>query len=288
MSNYEIGRIRDMLNEMNREEAEAHRGDAAPENILPIEDEDWFEEWFRSDFYLKLYSHRDHEEAEACVDLILRSVGLHSTPEERLRGLDLACGPGRHAVALAERGVAVTAVDLSPTLLAYAESEAREAGADIRFIRSDMRAIAFENEFHLALQLFTSFGYFADRTDDALVLERVRAALRDGGYYALDLINERRLRETLVPQSLRHLDGLVVREERRIIDERVEKHIIIPGADGRLHEFVESVRLYSPETIEGMLYDAGLAPVHWFGDYEGNRFDPETSERMLVISRADR
>ena len=29
-------------------------------------DAEWFEEWFRSDFYMKLYSHRDVEEAQAC------------------------------------------------------------------------------------------------------------------------------------------------------------------------------------------------------------------------------
>jgi len=250
-------------------------------------DSEWFEEWFRSDFYLKLYSHRDHQEAEACVDLIIRSAGLTPAAGERIPALDLACGPGRHAIALAERGFDVTAVDLSPTLLAYAESQALSENARVRFIRSDMRTIAFEREFDLVLQLFTSFGYFDEHSDDALVLERVRAALRDGGYYALDLINERQLHRTLVPSSVKHLDGLEIREQRRIREGRVEKRIIIPRPGGGTREFCESVQLYSPETIEGMLYDAGLAPMHWFGDYDGSPFDPDHSERMLVISQAD-
>jgi len=282
MSNYELGRLRDMMNAMKEEDETREREEESLQ-----EEPDWFEEWFRSDFYLKLYSHRDHEEAEACVDLILRSVDLISTPEKAIGALDLACGPGRHAIALAKRGLKVTAVDLSPTLLSYAHAEAEEAGVDVRFVRSDMRHIDFHEEFHLVLQLFTSFGYFEDRSEDALVLQRVRAALDKGGYYALDLINERQLRETIVPKSEKHLDGMVVREERRITEGRIEKRIIIPTKDGDEHEFVESVRLYSPETIEGMLYDAGFSPVHWFGDYEGNRYDPATSERMLVVSRAE-
>lgn len=252
------------------------------------EEDEWFEEWFRSDFYVKLYSHRDQEEAEACVDLILDSTDLGGRPHSELNALDLACGPGRHAIVLAKRGLGVTAVDLSPTLLSIASRAAEEAEAPIRFIRSDMREIDFEGEFDLVLQLFTSFGYFEERSDDALVLQRVRAALRSGGYYALDLINERYLRETLVPLSIRSLDGIEIREERRLVEERVEKRIEIPTSDGQTHEFIESVRLYSPETIEGMLYDASLAPVHWFGSYAGERFDPETSERMLVICRAER
>ena len=248
---------------------------------------EWFEEWFRSDFYVKLYSHRDQEEAEACVDLVLRSTDLDGLPHTGMNALDLACGPGRHAIVLAKRELNVTAVDLSPTLLSIARRSAEEAGVDIRFIRSDMREIEFQGEFDLVLQLFTSFGYFEERSDDALVLQRVRSALRNGGYYALDLINERRLRETLVPLSIREFDGMEIREERRLVNERVEKRIEIPTSDGETHEFIESVRLYSPETIEGMLYDAGLAPLHWFGSYEGERFNPETSERMLVVCKAE-
>ncbi len=253
------------------------------------DDGDWFEEWFRSDFYLKLYSHRDHEEAEACVDLILRSVSFPGagTDGTKIAALDLACGPGRHAIALAERDVIVTAVDLSPTLLAYARAEADAAGVDIRFLRSDMRAIEFAGEFDLVLQLFTSFGYFEDRSDDALVLERVRRALRAEGYYALDLINARRLRESLVPRSERRFQELTIVEERSIVEGRVEKTITIPAADGTPRRFVESVRLYEPEEIEGMLFDSGFSPVHWFGDYDGTPFDPASSERMLVVSRTE-
>src|SRR3982751_4056816 len=94
----------------------------------PVDDteNEWFDEWFKSDFYLKLYSHRDREEAEACVDLILRSATRPRTSGIIPCALDLACGPGRHAITLAKRGFGVTAVDLSPTLLAFAASQARE------------------------------------------------------------------------------------------------------------------------------------------------------------------
>lgn len=248
-------------------------------------DQDWFEEWFRSDFYLKLYSHRDQEEAQACVDLILTATGLHPGTDSPMQALDLAAGPGRHAIVLAQRGFNVTAVDLSPTLLGVAERGAHEAGVTIEFVRSDMREIDFTDRFDLVLQLFTSFGYFEDRSDDALVLQRVRGAIRDGGYYALDLINEQHLRRTLVRENLRALGNLMVREERRITEGRIEKTITIPHGDGR-RQFMESVRLYSPETIDCMLRSAGFEPALWFGDYSGAPYDPETSERMLVISRA--
>ena len=47
--------------------------------------------------------------------------------------LDAGAGTGRHAVALAQRGVAVTAVDQSPDMLAVAREKAARAGLDMDF-----------------------------------------------------------------------------------------------------------------------------------------------------------
>lgn len=267
-------------------------------------DSDWFEEWFASDYYLKLYSHRDTDEADACIDLILRATGF-TEPQQgrRRRALDLASGPGRHAIALARRGFDVTAVDLSPTLLRHAQHEAEEAGVAVDFIESDMRDIEFDGEFDLGVQLFTSFGYFDDEDDDMLVLRHVRTSLRDGGYYALDLINEQHLRRNLVSQSTRSFDGILALEERWIEAGRVNKRIVIPGSRRGSSEhgahvadepgaspvndvrFTETVRLFAPATIERMLRDAGLVPTSWFGDYDGSSYDATDSTRMIVVCR---
>lgn len=248
--------------------------------------EEWFERWFRNELYLKLYAHRDRTEAEHCVELILRAITNPASQAPRY-ALDLACGPGRHSITLARQGLHVTAVDLSPTLLGYALATAAKEGVEdhIRFLRSDMRHINFHQEFDLAVQLFTSFGYFDSPADDFLVLERVRAALRPGGYYALDLLNEEHLRNSLMNSSTKWVDNLEILERRQIVDDRVEKTITIHAGAEQM-EFCESVRLYSPEIITLMLGDAGFAPVQWFGDYHGSAFHPHHSARMLVISQA--
>lgn len=247
-------------------------------------DADWFADWFASDFYLKLYSHRGHDEAEECVELILNATGLGEGAGS-YRALDLACGPGRHAIALARRGFDVTAVDLSPTLLRYARGEAEAAGVSINFIQSDMRAIEFAGEFDLGVQLFSSFGYFEQRDDDMLVLRHMRRSLHAGGYYALDLMNRSWLENNLIAHSAREFDDISVIEDRWIADDRVNKSIAIPH-DGRMMRFTESVRLFSPQQIDTMLREAGLVPEIWFGDYDGSSYDATSSKRMIVISRA--
>ena len=253
-----------------------------PDETNPDADE-WFEEWFNTDFYRKLYAHRDLEEAEACIDLILRSVAL-PTAVDAPTALDLACGPGRHAIAMAWRGLDVTAVDLAENLLAHARAEAARANVTVTFLRYDMREIPFVDQFDLAVQLFTSFGYFESDDEDLRVLGNVRRALHPGGSYALDLINLAHLRASIVPRSERELDGVRIIEEREIAGRRVIKKITVESG-GERRGFMESVRLYSPEEIARLLETAGFTPVHWFGDYHGADFEPESSKRMLVISR---
>jgi len=81
----------------------------------------WFEEWFDSPLYEKLYANRNSDEAERLADLIEKEIPVkkYSTV------LDLGCGRGRHSIALATRGYDVTGVDLSEEALAKARSGIR-------------------------------------------------------------------------------------------------------------------------------------------------------------------
>lgn len=71
------------------------------------------------------------EPDDALVELV---AGL--TPGD---ALDLACGPGRNAVFLAENGWSVTGVDASPVGLALASTRAAAAGVALRLVEADLR-----------------------------------------------------------------------------------------------------------------------------------------------------
>ena len=57
------------------------------------------------------------------------------------RILDLACGHGRHAIPLAQRGYQVTGQDLSEAFLERARAEAQARGVMVRWVHRDMREI---------------------------------------------------------------------------------------------------------------------------------------------------
>ncbi len=103
----------------------------------------WFEDWFESEEYLKVYKHRNSEEAEILVSFILSETNLPA----KAKVLDLGCGAGRHALLLAKRGFEVTGVDQSANLLSVAEDEAQKNGLHITFIRDDIRTVQFQEKF---------------------------------------------------------------------------------------------------------------------------------------------
>lgn len=246
---------------------------------------EWFEEWFDHPLYLKVYHHRDAEEADRCVRTILALTGIDPARLPAPSVLDVACGAGRHAHAFARAGLSVTANDLSPFLLDQAKKQAAAEGIDLEFSRQDMRAIRFERRFDLVAQLFSSFGYFDTDQEDCEVIASIAALLQPGGWYVLDLINPAQLKHNFKPRTERNAGTLSIIEERTLSESHVTKRITLCEESGKEHSFSESVRLYSLDDAVALLESGGLQVERVIGDYDGGPFDATSSPRMMLLCR---
>lgn len=241
----------------------------------------WYEDWFGSEAYKTVYDHRDEEEAEQLVDLIERIVG----PEPNAHIVDVGCGRGRHARILAQRGYCVTGVDLSEDSIAEARLQADAEGLSERvsFQVGDMRDPVCNACADGVVNLFTSFGYFAEDAENERALRAMAAALAPGGWFVQDFLNAPLVVESLERSERETTDGLTIQQERWIEDGRVNKRITLEE-NGRTEIFRESVRLFTLDDMKRMYDRVGLELIETFGDYEGAPYSP-TTPRLLLYAR---
>lgn len=129
------------------------------------------------------------------VSMWLQAIGVeHSIQEagrlERMLAiapgaevLDVPCGGGRIALALAARGYRMTGVDWSSGFLGHARTA--DAAGEVTWERRDMRDLPWPGRFDGALCVGNSFGYLDDGGNLAF-LRAVRAALKPGARFVLD------------------------------------------------------------------------------------------------------
>ena len=241
---------------------------------------EWFESWFESEEYLKVYKHRDEREALQLVESIISITNI----KNKSKILDLACGAGRHSIEFAKKGFFLTAVDLSENLLNNAKVNAQNAEVDIDFIRADIRDFYIDDKFDLVLNLFTSFGYFESDEENFKVFKSAYDHLNENGFFIFDYFNKKYLEENLITNSsLRIEDGEII-QKRRIEKGRVIKDIIIKK-NGNEKYFKESVKIYSLDEIKSKLELTKFNIKDIYGSFDRSKFDESLSNRIIIIAQ---
>jgi len=95
------------------------------------------------------------------------------------RALDLACGEGRNAIFLAQKGFQVTAVDISPRGVEKGASRAAELGVDVDFVQADLQDYRLEESY----DLIVDFNFLLRP-----LIPKMVAALRPGGVIVMETI----------------------------------------------------------------------------------------------------
>jgi len=120
--------------------------------------------------------------AESVIPDYLGELGIEPT-----RILDIACGEGTFAVAMAKLGYDMTGIDQSPPMIDLARSRALSEGVDTAFKVEDMRWMPFKSEFDLVTCFFDSLNYLLTVSDLHQAFVSAYQALRPGGIYIFDM-----------------------------------------------------------------------------------------------------
>ena len=237
---------------------------------------DWFADSFGA-LYPIVYAHRSIGAARPEAFAAIKRLHLSEADEV----LDLCCGTGRHMTHLLKCTSSLVGLDYSPDLLAIARQTLGRKG---RLIRADMRSIPFEDAFDAIVNFFTSFGYFQTHDENLAVVRGVARALRPGGRFFIDHVNQEYVRRTLEPYSQREAGEYAIVEQRWISEEdhRVNKTTVVYRGGQEVHTFMESVRLYAHTEFLELLEAGGLTATETMGDYPAAPFDAD-HPRMICI-----
>ncbi|MBM3672561.1 MAG: class I SAM-dependent methyltransferase [Actinobacteria bacterium] len=193
--------------------------------------------------------------------------------------LDVGCGPGRHSLELARRGIGVLGVDASDDFIALARASAEAEHLPARFEVADVRDLAYDGIYDAVICLCQGgFGLLGGR-DEVDVFHRIVRAARSGGAVAVSAFH--------APFALRHLeDGETYDAATGVLHERS----MLRDADGNEEEFDLWTTCFTTRELELLAALAGLdvQVVHGVtpGRYRAGAPDLDAPELLLVGRRS--
>jgi len=199
---------------------------------------------------------------------ILNREGLH--PES---AVDLACGTGSVALILAQRGLRVTGVDMSPEMLCMADQKSVYEENRPSFICQKLQNLYLPRAVDLAVCALDGLDYITDPMDCQKAINRIYKALNPGGCLIFDVNT---------PEKLRAMDGQIFLDEdddvycvwRGEFDEDTNVCTywmdLFQRQGDVWHRSYEEHReyAYSIEQLTGYLKSAGFTSIEVFADQQ--------------------
>ena len=245
-------------------------------------DTEWWRTFFEGPFVDFWLATPPPEQTAKEVDFVQKSLGV-SAPAALL---DVPCGGGRHSLVFAERGYAMTGVDLSREFLNAARAHVISEAGSIAWEHREMRDLPWPGRFDGAFSLGNSFAYF-DEAGNAEFLAAVCRSLKPGAWFVLDTSY---VFEVLLPilreREWYEVGDLLMLANRKYDPEsarlHVEYRLIREGLD---RKSPMSAQLHSCRELTKMLREAGFAEVKTFGSTDGEPFTLGSKRLLLVATK---
>lgn len=238
----------------------------------------WYQEWFNSPYYHILYKQRDDKEAQLFIQNFLNTTLIK--PQSKI--LDIACGRGRHAVYLNQQRFDVTGIDLSADSIAFAKQLESDS---LHFFEHDMRNPLCSNYFDIALNLFTSFGYFDTHREHLKALKNFKMALKPNGLFVLDYFNTTKIKKQLVPTETKHIEGITFYISKKVEQGKIVKTIQFED-NAHFYTFEEKVSALERNEFEELLQQAGFRIIRLLGSYHLEEYSEQVSDRLIFICQS--
>jgi SAM-dependent methyltransferase len=237
----------------------------------------WFYQWFGTPYYKLLYQNRNSQEAHAFIDKLVDFLHL----QDGKRIVDVGCGQGRHAIYLSQKGFDVVGLDVVAENI---EEASKSENEHLHFEQQDMRQPFHACSFDVAVNLFTSFGYFETEEEDIATLKNIHDCLNPNGIFVQDFMNAGCiLKGQLIHNQHVERHGINFCINKYVEEKEVIKDIEVTDKGKQMH-FQERVKLLTLKDFEKYYEKTGFRLKHVFGNYRLEPFEPKTADRLIMIS----
>lgn len=242
-----------------------------------MEQKEWFKDWFSSEYYKILYRNRDEKEAELFISNLIKKIKL----PQGSKVWDNACGKGRHSYIFSKNGLNVVGTDINEKNI----NEAKEKYPfdNVQFFIHDMRKEFYVNYFDLAVNLFTSIGYFEHLYEEKKVIKVMANSIKKNGYLVIDFFNPVYVTQYIVPLEIKTINNIQFIIKREIKNNIVIKTIEIKEGD-LIKKYTERVRILNNTFFENEFRLNKINLLQVFGDYELNPYN-DKSPRMIFLGK---
>jgi SAM-dependent methyltransferase len=240
---------------------------------------DWWRHFFDGlavEFWLRMTPQSATQEEAAFIERMLQAP-------KGAELLDVPCGGGRHAVALASNGYRMTGVDISPTCLGAAQALAREQGQTVAWREQPMHEVA--GEFDGAYCFGNSFGYYDD-PGNLSFLCAVHRALRPGARFILDTSA---IAECIFPtyqeRAWLPVGDILFLTERTydpLTSHLETRYTLI--RDSQIEKRTAWLRVYTVRELLSLLHAAGFKDIETYGTPASGPF-VLGCRRLLAVAR---
>jgi len=210
----------------------------------------------------------------------------------------MACGSGRHSIALAKRDIEVIGFDNSPMMIKIARELADNEGAKPKFLIEDMRRVerVVNPGFNLIICLGNSLALLPTQDAVRKVLSSVYSLLSPGGSFVFQVLNFEEIRKSgfrFFPLK----EGITKKGEP-VVFMRFFDHSDCPAVSTlvmtglvRTHgewscqaSTLQVLNLDS-EYLFSILSSNGFAEIKTFSEYRGTPFSKSASRDLIVVAR---
>lgn len=220
--------------------------------------------------------------------------------------LELGCGTGRITLPFARKGLYVTGVDASRSMLAVLRKklakEPAEVRCRVRVVEGDFRTLQLVDELPLVVIPFRPLQHMYTTEDQLAALRNAGSHLTDGGILAFDVFNPR-FDKLLSGDNEEHLELEWPAEDGN--GRTIRRYFVKDGYDtvnlvlsGRfIFRLCEGDHVLSKETetfkmsvytyphLKALFCAAGLESVGEFGSFDRKPIGPDMPEMIFLLKR---